>query len=85
MTKETRYASIPSTFDQTKHYIEQLTPVDMGEYFWVDIVIKDLDITNELQAEQCGEPMALYIPEPTIEERLRADIDYIAIMTGVDL
>jgi hypothetical protein len=24
-------------------------------------------------------------PEPTLEERNRADIDYIAIMTGVDL
>lgn len=37
---------------------------------------------EELQAEY----EANYVePEPTAEERLRADIDYLAIMTGVQL
>ncbi len=28
---------------------------------------------------------AAYVPDPTAEEKLRADVDYIALMTGSDL
>jgi hypothetical protein len=70
MPKEIRYATIPETFDETKHYIEQLPAVDMGEYMWVDVVVKDLDLTGapvEPHAPIENEP---YIPKPTTEEVL---------------
>jgi hypothetical protein len=70
MPKEIKYATIPNTFDETKHYIEQLPAVDMGEYLWVDVVVKDLDLTDapaEIHAPAESEP---YIPKPTTEEVL---------------
>ncbi|HEY5576197.1 MAG TPA: hypothetical protein VIK34_05710 [Clostridiaceae bacterium] len=69
MPKEIKYATIPATFDETKHYIEQLAPVDMGDYIWVDVVVKDLDLTPmpEPIAPAPSEP---YTPEPTLEERV---------------
>ena len=41
------------------------------------------------QSEACGEITVEEIPdpvtEPTLDERNRADIDYIALMTGIEL
>jgi hypothetical protein len=34
---------------------------------------------------ECGTPPELVIPEPTLEERNRADIDYLAMMMEVEL
>jgi len=68
MPKEIRYATIPETFDETKHYIEQLPAVDMGEYLWVDVIVKNLDLTSTPEsAPVTSEP---YVPEPTTEENI---------------
>lgn len=43
---------------------------------------KALERTEE---EIAADRVALPVPAPTAEEQLRADVDYIAIMTGVSL
>lgn len=65
MSKEIRYASVPDYFDQTKHYLVELEPVDMGEYIFIDLVVKDLDLTPSPEPEP-------YVEKPTAEERLEA-------------
>ena len=71
MEKPIRYATIPETFNQEKHYIEQLPPVDMGEYIWVDVVVRDLDLADAPPVEQPHVEPAPYAPEPTTEEVLQ--------------
>lgn len=68
--KKIRYATIPDTFDQEKHYIEQLPPTDMGEYLWVDVVVKDLDLTDTPVEQRTPVESVPYAPEPTTDEVL---------------
>lgn len=70
MDKPIRYATIPDTFDQEKHYIEQLPPTDMGEYMWVDVVVKDLDLTDTPVEQHTPVESVPYAPEPTTDEVL---------------
>ena len=42
MEKEKRYEEIPN-FDQETQYIIQKDPVDMGDYIFVGVEIKDMD------------------------------------------
>lgn len=83
MEKPIKYAAIPATFDETKHYIEQLEPVDLGEYMFVDVVIKDLDLTETEPAIQESIESTPYIPEPTTEDRLEAVESAITALMGV--
>ena len=69
MEKPIKCATIPETFDETKHYIEQLPPVDMGDYIWVDVVVKDLAIEDSPVEPESPVPSEPYVPEPTLEER----------------
>jgi hypothetical protein len=85
MGKPIRYAKIPDSFDETKQYIEQLEPVDMGDYIFVDVAIKDLPTETTKPEPAQNNEFTPYVPEPALEERNRADIDYLAIMTEVDL
>ena len=78
MEKLIKYATIPETFDETKHYVEQLPPVDMGEYIWVDVVIKDLDLTQTEQPIEQPVPSEPYVPELTTEkvlDKIQADAE----------
>jgi hypothetical protein len=69
MPKEIRYAAIPA-FDETKHYVEQVEPVDMGEYMFVDVVIKNLDLT-EIPVEPTAPVSEPYVSEKTDIEILQ--------------
>ena len=42
MGKPIVYAEIPADFDQTTQYIVQKEPVDMGEYIFRDVEIREL-------------------------------------------
>jgi hypothetical protein len=68
--KPIKYAAIPATFDETKHYIEQLEPVDMGGYMFADVVIKDLDLT-EIPLETTAPMSEPYVYEKTDLEILQ--------------
>lgn len=70
MPKEIRYATIPDTFDQEKHYIEQLPAVDMGEYMWIDVVVRELNLTDTPVEQHTPVESVPYDPEPTTEEVL---------------
>jgi hypothetical protein len=72
MGKPMQYAKVPDYFDETKHYIEQLEPVDMGDYLFIDIVVKDLDLSDEhLEVSSGNTDFTPYIPELTPEERIK--------------
>lgn len=51
---------------------------------FVNIVVEG-DTVVEMTAGVVPEPDPEPLPEPTEMEQLRADVDYLAIMTGVDL
>ena len=53
MQKPIIYAEIPETFDQTTQYIIQKEPIDMGEYVFCDIEIRELP-TDESENESLG-------------------------------
>lgn len=46
MQKEIVYAPIPD-FDQTTQYITQITPVDMGDFYFVGYEIRGIEQTDE--------------------------------------
>jgi hypothetical protein len=72
MEKPMQYAKVPDYFDETKHYIEQLEPVNMGDYLFVDVVVKDLDLSSEeLEVPSGNTDFAPYVPELTPEERIK--------------
>lgn len=50
-----------------------------------DTLIFDADKYAEIQAEKEAEQEQAQSTEPTEMEQLRADVDYIAIMTGIEL
>jgi hypothetical protein len=82
MPKEIKYATIPATFDETKHYIEQLAPVDMGDYLWVDVVVKDLELTDALIEMHAPVESS---PEPLVDmkEQAIADINKATTIAGL--
>lgn len=46
MEKEKRYAEIPE-YNQEMQYVIEKTPVDMGDYIFIDLEVKDMEIDNE--------------------------------------
>jgi methyl coenzyme M reductase subunit C len=42
-----KYAPIPENFDQNTQYIVQTPPVDMGDYIYYGIEIRNVEITEE--------------------------------------
>ena len=51
---------------------------------YCDLTIED-GVLVDLTPGQIPEPEPVPEPEPTEAERLRADLDYLAVMTGVEL
>ncbi len=49
------------------------------------MVVKDIEQVDTPIEEPPQVEFVEYVEEPTLEERNRSDIDYLAIMTGVDL
>lgn len=47
--------------------------------------LRDGKAVERTEEEIAADRAALPVPAPTAEEQLRADVDYIAIMTGVSL
>jgi hypothetical protein len=45
MEKETRYAEIPKYNQETQYVIEK-EPVDMGDYIYIDLEVKDMVIDD---------------------------------------
>ena len=45
----------------------------------------DGEPVEKTESEMAAEEAALPTPEPTTEEKLRADVDFIAALTGVEL
>jgi hypothetical protein len=78
LEKPIKYAEIPSYFDQTKHYVEQQEPVDMGEYIFIDVVVKDLDLSPTEPTEHQEQ-----IHIPTENERLEAVEQALSALMGV--
>jgi hypothetical protein len=74
MEKPIKYASVPEYFDETKNYIIQLPPVDMGDYIFIDVAVKDLDLSSSPVIDVPKEPCEPYIPEPTDAQRI-ADLE----------
>jgi hypothetical protein len=73
MEKLIKYGKIPDNFDETKQYIEQLKPVDMGDYLFIDVIVKELDLSNDnMETPEQNTDSQPYAPEPTMEERLEA-------------
>lgn len=52
-------------------------------YPFVDIVLNKQGKVIELTPKEV--PESTYVPVPTEEEKLRADVDYLSVMTGVEL
>ena len=46
MEKEKRYAEIPNYNQETQCVVEK-EPIDMGEYIWIDLEVKDMEIDEE--------------------------------------
>jgi len=82
MEKLIKHATIPQYFDQTKNYIEELPPVDMGDYIFIDVVVKNLPVEENIEPEQSGtfEP---YIAEPDLKEQVKALSDAVTTLMGV--
>lgn len=69
--------------DLTKY---DLTGDRINAHKWEnDTLIFDADKYAEIQAEKEAEQEQAQSTEPTEIEQLRADVDYIAIMTGIEL
>lgn len=44
------YAPVPE-FDQQTQYVAQSEPVDMGDHVFVGVVVKELDLTDDVGEE----------------------------------
>ena len=63
--KPIKYGDMPIEFDETKHYIIQAEPVDMGDYLFVELILKDLVV------EEYTEPVIVEpIIQPTLEDKV---------------
>ena len=63
--KPIKYGVMPEEFDETKHYIIQAEPVDMGDCLFVELILKDL-VVEEYKELPYVEP----IIEPTLEDKV---------------
>ena len=50
MEKEKRYAEIP-IYNQETQYVIEKEPVDMGDYIWIDLEVKEMPIDEETEFE----------------------------------
>ena len=48
MEKEKRYEEIP-TYNQETQYVVECEPVDMGDYIYVGLEVKDVEIDAEVK------------------------------------
>ena len=48
MEKEKRYEEIPM-YDQETQYVVECEPVDMGDYIYVGLEVKDMEIDAEVK------------------------------------
>ena len=46
MEKEKRYEDIP-TYNQETQYVVEREPVDMGDYLYIGLEVKDMEIDTE--------------------------------------
>lgn len=46
MEKEKRYAEIPN-YNQETQYVVEKEPVDMGDYIFIDLEVRDLEVDDE--------------------------------------
>ena len=46
MEKEKRYEDIPA-YNQETQYVVEREPVDMGDYFYIGLDVKDVEIDTE--------------------------------------
>ncbi|MGE4549176.1 MAG: hypothetical protein AB7C89_06455 [Intestinibacillus sp.] len=79
-SKTTSSVQIPDSYPLT----DEQAAIVQAHYPYFDLTVEDGAIT----AITPTEPLAPTDPEPsppTAEEQLRADVDYIAVMTGVAL
>lgn len=53
--KEKRYAEIPNYNQETQYVIEK-EPVDMGDYIWIDLEVRDMEINDEQDNGLYGTP-----------------------------
>ena len=62
--------------------------MDTPNFPFGEVEVEEIDGVMTVTSWTAGvipEPEPLPEPEPTLEEKNRADIDYIALMTGVEL
>ena len=48
MEKEKRYEDIPA-YNQETQYVVEREPVDMGEYLYIGLEVKDVEIDTEVK------------------------------------
>ena len=59
------YGERPKEFDETKHYVVEAEPVEKEDHVFIELIIKELDLT------EIPEPETVSIePDPTTEEVL---------------
>lgn len=71
------YGERPKEFDETKHYVVEAAPVEKEDHIFIELIIKDLDLT------EIPEPETVSVePDPTTEEVLE-ELIQILIDKGV--
>ena len=53
MGKEKRYEEIPA-YNQETQYVVEKAPVDMGEYLYIGLEVKDMEIDDEPTEQVIG-------------------------------
>lgn len=79
--KPIKYSDMPFEFNETKHYVIQAEPVDMGDYLFVELILRDLVV------EEYTEPVMVEpIIQPTLEEKVAAhDIKIVTLEETIDV
>ena len=83
----TRCRQVAAIIDQTKRSTSEKPPPEREVWAclgWCDLTIEGGKLTG-ITPGAIPEPEPAPEPEPTAEEQLRADLDYLAVMTGVEL
>jgi hypothetical protein len=60
------YGERPEEFDETKHYVVEAAPVEKEDHIFIELLIKDLDLTTVPEQEAVSVE-----PDPTTEEVLQ--------------
>ena len=71
------YGERPKEFDETKHYVVEAAPVEKEDHIFIELIIKDLDLTTVPEQEAVSVE-----PAPTTEEVLE-ELIQILIDKGV--